>query len=118
MSARRDLAGAHDAQQQRDDERLRAAADILALLADRTRLAVLRQLSQGEADVSTLTEASGAARTSVSQHLAKLRLAGLVTTRKDGRHVVYALKHGHLKRLVTEALNAADHQISRLPPHD
>lgn len=54
----------------------------------------------------------------MSQHLAKLRLAGLVTTRKDGRRVVYRLQHGHLKRLVAEALNVADHKIGQLPPHD
>ncbi|MGW2873298.1 hypothetical protein ACWDCZ_34515, partial [Kitasatospora sp. NPDC001225] len=41
-----------------------------------------------------------------------------VTTRKDGRRVVYALRHGHLRRLVDEALSVADHQIGELPPHD
>lgn len=99
-------------------DRLEAAASVLALLADRTRLALMERLGRGEADVTTLTEACGAARPSVSQHLAKLRLAGLVTTRKDGRRVVYALGHGHLRRLVDEALNVADHQLGSLPPHD
>ncbi|MFF5777797.1 ArsR/SmtB family transcription factor [Streptomyces virginiae] len=134
MSAGRQLAGAHGAQPagatpdapdasgtrvtpERGD-RLEAAASVLALLADRTRLALMERLGRGEADVTTLTEACGAARPSVSQHLAKLRLAGLVTTRKDGRRVVYALGHGHLRRLVDEALNVADHQLGSLPPHD
>ncbi|MFJ6836383.1 winged helix-turn-helix domain-containing protein [Streptomyces sp. NPDC091209] len=54
----------------------------------------------------------------VRVHLARLRLAGLVTTRKEGRRVVYGLRHGHLRRLVDEALNVADHQIGHLPPHD
>jgi DNA-binding transcriptional ArsR family regulator len=112
------LSGAHDLQEHGDGERLEMAAVILALLADRTRLALLSQLAEAEADVSTLTEACGAARPSVSQHLARLRLAGLVTTRKDGRRVIYALRHGHLRRLVDEALNAADHQLNALPPHD
>ncbi|MEU1422992.1 metalloregulator ArsR/SmtB family transcription factor [Kitasatospora sp. NPDC005751] len=107
-----------DAKRPPGDERLETAAAVLALLADRTRLALLHRLGEGEADVTTLTEACGAARPSVSQHLGKLRLAGLVTTRKDGRRVVYALRHGHLRRLVNEALNVADHQISGLPPHD
>ncbi|MEU0991623.1 MULTISPECIES: metalloregulator ArsR/SmtB family transcription factor [unclassified Streptomyces] len=116
MSAGMHLAGAHHSQQ--PDERLDVAASVLALLADRTRLALLERLGRGEADVTTLTHACGAARPSVSQHLAKLRLAGLVTARKDGRHVVYALRHGHLRRLVDEALNVAEHQIGALPPHD
>ncbi|KQV17496.1 MULTISPECIES: helix-turn-helix transcriptional regulator [unclassified Kitasatospora] len=110
--------GAHQSHPQTNGERLDVAASVLALLADRTRLALLQQLGEGEADVTTLTEACGAARPAVSQHLAKLRLAGLVTTRKDGRRVVYSLRHGHLRRLVNEALNVADHQISALPPHD
>ncbi|MFF4388298.1 ArsR/SmtB family transcription factor [Streptomyces sp. NPDC001552] len=134
MSVGRHLAGAHGAQiapsapdtsstpggpggPERGD-RLDAAASVLALLADRTRLALMERLGRGEADVTTLTEACGAARPSVSQHLAKLRLAGLVSTRKDGRRVVYALGHGHLRRLVDEALNVADHQLGSLPPHD
>ena len=94
------------------------AVEVLGLLADRTRLSLLVRLGEGEADVSTLTEACGATRTSVSQHLARLRLAGLVTTRKDGRRVVYALRHGHLRRLVQEALSVADHRIGALSPHD
>ncbi|MFF3763926.1 ArsR/SmtB family transcription factor [Streptomyces sp. NPDC001922] len=118
MSARVHAAGAHPSQQLDNDERLETAAAVLALLADRTRLALLQQLVEGEADVATLTEGCGAARPSVSQHLAKLRLAGLVTTRKDGRRVVYRLQHGHLKRLVTEALSVADHELGHLAPHD
>ncbi|MFD4240384.1 ArsR/SmtB family transcription factor [Streptomyces sp. NPDC058525] len=116
MSASPHPAGAHDAQPR--EERLAAAVSVLALLADATRLALLDELGRGEADVGTLTEACGAARPSVSQHLAKLRLAGLVTSRKDGRRVVYALRHGHLRRLVDEALSVADHQLRSLPPHD
>jgi DNA-binding transcriptional ArsR family regulator len=118
MSARMHLSGAHDSQEPDDGERTAVAVEVLALLADRTRLTLLRHLGDGEADVTTLTKASGATRTSVSQHLARLRLAGLVTTRKDGRRVVYALRHGHLKRLVEEALSVADHQIGHLSPHD
>jgi DNA-binding transcriptional ArsR family regulator len=118
MNARMHLSGAHDAQQPADREQLAAAVEVLGLLADRTRLALLWRLGEGEADVTTLTSSCGATRTSVSQHLARLRLAGLVTTRKEGRRVVYSLRHGHLRRLVDEALNVADHQIRHLPPHD
>ncbi|PBC71107.1 ArsR family transcriptional regulator [Streptomyces sp. TLI_235] len=118
MDTRTALADANQSQQHPGGVRLEVAASVLALLADRTRLSLLERLGRGEADVTTLVEATGAARPSVSQHLAKLRLAGLVTTRKDGRRVVYSLRHGHLRRLVDEALNVADHQIGALPPHD
>ncbi|MER0244563.1 metalloregulator ArsR/SmtB family transcription factor [Streptomyces sp. HSW2009] len=89
---------------------LDAAATVFALLADPTRLHLVWLLARGEADVTTLTAASGAARTAVSQHLAKLRLAGLVQARKEGRRMVYALRDGPLRRLVEGALHHADHQ--------
>lgn len=118
MNARMHLSAAHSSQEPDDGERLAVAVEVLGLLADRTRLLLLRRLGEGEADVTTLTEACDATRTSVSQHLARLRLAGLVVTRKEGRRVIYALRHGHLRRLVAEALSVADHQIGQLPPHD
>ncbi|WP_331771788.1 metalloregulator ArsR/SmtB family transcription factor (plasmid) [Embleya sp. NBC_00888] len=118
MSARMHLSSAYDAQVHDESERYAVAVEVLTLLADRTRLALLRRLAESEADVGTLTEACGASRTSVSQHLARLRLAGLVTTRKEGRRVVYAVPHGHINRLVDEALRVADHRIGDLPPHD
>ncbi|MEV3988509.1 metalloregulator ArsR/SmtB family transcription factor [Streptomyces sp. NPDC049837] len=119
MSARMHLSPAHDAHP-RDpgEEQFTLAAEVLALLGDRTRLTLLHALSGAEADVSTLTERCGAARPAVSQHLARLRLAGLVTTRKEGRRVIYALHDGHLRRLVDEALNLADHRVSDRPVHD
>ncbi|MFJ8744282.1 hypothetical protein ACIRL2_33515 [Embleya sp. NPDC127516] len=36
----------------------------------------------------------------------------------SGRRVVYAVPHGHINRLVDEALRVADHRIGNLPPHD
>ncbi|MBA2949393.1 ArsR/SmtB family transcription factor [Streptomyces himalayensis] len=95
-----------------------AAANVFGMLSDPTRLHLVWTLAQGEADVNTLTAASGAARPAVSQHLAKLRLTGLVQMRKEGRRSVYALHDGHLRRLVTEALNHADHLVTGAPPHD
>ncbi|MFD8073336.1 ArsR/SmtB family transcription factor [Streptomyces sp. NPDC059718] len=92
-------------------------AEILSLLADRTCLALLHSLTAGEADVSTLTARVGAARPAVSRHLAKLRIAGLVSSRKEGRRVIYTLSDGHLRWLVDEGLNLADHHPSGKPPH-
>ncbi|MEU2233336.1 ArsR/SmtB family transcription factor [Streptomyces vietnamensis] len=97
---------------------LLAAAGVFALLADATRLHLVWLLARGESDVTALAEAVGAARPAVSQHLAKLRLGGLVESRKEGRRVVYSLPDGHLKRLVVEAISHADHQVSGEPWHD
>lgn len=100
------------------EEQFALAAEVLALLGDRTRLTLLHALAGGEADVTTLTEVCGAARPAVSQHLARLRLAGLVTTRKEGRRVIYSLRDGHLRRVVDEALSLADHRLTDRPAHD
>ena len=104
MSARMHLSTAHDAlPRSPGDEQFALAAELLALLGDRTRLALLHALTRGEADVTTLTEACGAARPAVSPHLARRRLAGRGTTRTAGRRVVYSLRDGPLRRLVDEA---------------
>ncbi|MFW0772285.1 metalloregulator ArsR/SmtB family transcription factor [Arthrobacter sp. Rue61a] len=99
-------------------ELLETAAGTLRMLAEPTRLHLLWQLSNGPKTVTELTDASGAARTVVSQHLAKLRLSGLVDTRKDGRHVIYSLHDGHLVRLIRETINHADHRTTGEPTHD
>lgn len=101
-----------------DDARLGEAAAVFAMLSDATRLHLLWLLAQEEADVGSLAEQCTASRTAVSQHLAKLRLAGLVETRRGGRHVYYRLADGHLRRLVLEALSHADHRVSGEAPHD
>lgn len=69
------------------------------------------------ADVASLAESVDAARPAVSRHLARLRMPGPVTTRKEGRPVIYALTDGHLRRLVTEALDVADHRLTGRAPH-
>ncbi|MFF3942343.1 ArsR/SmtB family transcription factor [Streptomyces phaeofaciens] len=119
MSARMHLSAAHHTHPRTPgEEQFALAAELLALLGDRTRLTLLHSLASGEADVTTLTEVCGAARPAVSQHLARLRLAGLVSTRKEGRRVIYSLSDGHLRRLVDEALNVADHRLGDTPVHD
>lgn len=101
-----------------DGEVFATAAATFAMLSDPTRLQLLWRLTTGEADVSALTEAVGASRTAVSQHLAKLRFTGLVDTRRDGRRMIYRIRDGHVTRLVVEALNHADHRLTGEPVHE
>jgi len=100
-----------------DQARLDAATAAFRMLSDATRLHILWSLAEGEADVTALTEACGASRTAVSQHLAKLRFTGLVDTRREGRRIIYRIRDGHLARLVREGLNLADHLVTGEPPH-
>jgi DNA-binding transcriptional ArsR family regulator len=73
-----------------DLEKQRAAL-IGRALADPKRLCVLETLAEGEASVSELSACVGCHVPNMSQHLAVLRSAGLVTTRREGSTVYYRL---------------------------
>jgi DNA-binding transcriptional ArsR family regulator len=70
---------------------LQPADDLFRTLADPTRRAVFERLAgEGELTVGQLTAGAGVSQPAVSQHLAVLRRSGLVTERREGRHVRYA----------------------------
>lgn len=100
------------------EDELRVAATGFALLADPSRLKLLWVLAHHDADVSTLAAATGVRATAVSQHLAKLRLAGLARATREGRRQVYSVHGGHVRRLVLEALGQAEHHVAGIPDHD
>jgi DNA-binding transcriptional ArsR family regulator len=60
-------------------------------LADPKRLCVLESLASGELSVSDLSSRVGCQIPNMSQHLAVLRSAGLVTTRRSGNTIYYRL---------------------------
>ncbi|MHC3473074.1 ArsR/SmtB family transcription factor [Streptomyces sp. 7R007] len=68
---------------------LAEAAAAFGLLASSARLHIMWALAQGESDVTRLADRVGGALPAVSQHLAKLKLAGLVRSRREGRRQVY-----------------------------
>jgi DNA-binding transcriptional ArsR family regulator len=68
--------------------------------------------------VTTLAQTTGVRPSAVSQHLAKLRMAGLVQATRDGRRQVYSVRGGYVRRLVLEALDQAEHQVTGEPDHD
>ena len=91
------------------DEQADLAAETFRMLADPTRIKLLWALLQGESSVTCLAELAGVSPTSVSQHLAKLRLAGLVRGRREGTFVYYTAANTHVHALLAEALFHADH---------
>ncbi len=101
-----------------DEEQVHLAAESFRLLADPTRIKVLWALLQGESSVACLAELAGAAPTAVSQHLAKLRLAGLVKGRREGTFVYYSAANDHVKSLLAQGLFHADHVDRDIPPAD
>ena len=112
------VTGMHSAQPDFDmpsDEQVHLAAESFRLLADPTRIKVLWALLQGESSVACLAELAGAAPTAVSQHLAKLRLAGLVKGRREGTFVYYSAANDHVRTLLAQALYHADHVDRGIP---
>ena len=62
---------------------------IFRALADPTRRAVFERLAQQEMNVSELTSGFQVSQPAISQHLAALKDAGLVSERRAGRHAYY-----------------------------
>lgn len=91
------------------DQQVEVAGETFRMLADPTRIRLLSALSQGEQSVTCLAEIIGAQTAAVSQHLAKLRLAGIVRQRREGNFMFYTLADVHAGRLLNEALKHADH---------
>jgi len=72
-------------------------------LSDETRLEIVRLLSHGERCVCELQEVLGAAQSRLSFHLRALKDAGLVTDRREGRWVYYAVNREALDHIAAFA---------------
>lgn len=83
-------------------EVLQVAAATFGMLAATVRLHIVWLLARGERDVTSLADEVGTTVQVISQHLAKLREAGLVQARRQGRHQVYLVNDPHLVVVVRE----------------
>lgn len=72
-------------------ENARKAARFLKALSQENRLLILCHLASGEKSVTELEEFLSARQAAVSQQLARLRLEGLVTFRREGKTIYYRL---------------------------
>jgi DNA-binding transcriptional ArsR family regulator len=98
------------------EEDVERAAAGLRLLGDPTRMKLLWALAQGSSSVGRLAGLVDASPAAVSQHLAKLRLAGLVSARRQGSYVYYSVADAHVTRLVLDALDHASHDDRDVAP--
>jgi DNA-binding transcriptional ArsR family regulator len=83
------------------DEQVDLAVEVFRMLSDSTRVRLLWALLDGELSVNELAEVVDKAPTGVSQHLAKLRMARLVQTRRQANQVFYRVATPHVTQLVT-----------------
>lgn len=91
-----------------------AVAATLQGLATPSRLMLLARLSSnGPQSVGTLTEAIGMEQSAVSHQLRVLRDLGLVTSERDGRHMIYRIHDTHVADLLEQAVHHAEHVSAR-----
>ena len=99
------------------DEFLELMAEKFRMLADPTRLAILRALMAGERSVGQVVEQTGRGQANVSKHLKLLAEAGLVARRKEGLQVFYRLDDPLVARLCDQVcqtiLQTARQEVER-----
>src|SRR3954468_24566551 len=104
---------------------LDSAAGTFAMLSAPVRLHLVSLAAQGDAAAATLAELVGFSIPTASQHLGKLRLAGIITARREGRRHIYTVDDPHVLNMVdqifehiaTDGSLAPDPPLRRRPPH-
>jgi len=81
---------------------LRSAAATFALLGSAPRLHLAWLMAHETSDVGTLARRVGLSIPTTSQHLAKLRLAGIVSARREGRHTYYTIEDPHVLTMLDQ----------------
>lgn len=99
------------------EEVLILAVEVLSVLADTTRLQIAWLLLDEELSVTELAERLGRPVPGTSQHLAKMRMARLVNTRRAGTQVRYRIENEHVRQLVVDATRHVEHLLSDTPAH-
>jgi DNA-binding transcriptional ArsR family regulator len=99
---------------------LRSGADTFALLASPVRLHLVWLITHGPYDVGTLARRVGISIATVSQHLSKLRLAGVISAHRDGRRQLYAVDDPHVITLIQQIFDhiAPDGTLAPDPPRE
>jgi len=76
------------------------ASQLLSMLANSHRLLILCELHKGERSVSALEDVVDLSQSALSQHLAKLRSAGIVATRRDAQTIYYSIADDRTSRVL------------------
>ena len=92
--------GLDQAEMARMMDNARRATDFLKALAHEGRLMILCHLASGERSVTELEQLLSQRQAAVSQQLARLRLEGLVESRRDGKTIYYRLADGRAEKMI------------------
>jgi ArsR family transcriptional regulator len=95
------------------DEALEMVAARFRVLSEASRLRLLGALHGGERNVSELTAATGLTQANVSRHLGVLAEAGLVSRRKEGLNVIYAIADPTIFELCEHVCGSLQRRLER-----
>ncbi|MDO5496042.1 MAG: metalloregulator ArsR/SmtB family transcription factor [bacterium] len=99
------------------DDEVALAVEVFRMLANETRVQLLWAVRERERSVTELAAHLEKPVPAVSQHLAKLRMARLVSSRRQGQQIYYLIENEHVARLVTDAVHNAEHAGPNPPAH-
>lgn len=85
------------------DRRYGPVSEVFAALASPLRAAIVHRLTVRDHTVAELVDLLGAAQPLVSQHLSRLKHAGLVDGERHGRQVVYRIADEHVAHIFLDA---------------
>lgn len=85
-----------------NQQSIAALADQLAVLGNANRLAILKNLAEGEIQVNVLAKRLGLGQSALSQHLAILRSCAFVSTRRVSQSVFYSLQPRSIAATLTD----------------
>lgn len=74
-------------------------AEVFRIMGDQTRLSILIALQEDEKNVTSLVKKLKVPQSTVSHHLALLRMAELVRTRRSGKEIYYSLNGGQIRSI-------------------
>ena len=83
----------------------REVSELLKCLAHKTRLLAVCFIGQGERSVQELEEFTGSSQSNLSQHLGKLRGAGILATRRDANIIYYRVDNPRVLEIVKSLQN-------------
>jgi ArsR family transcriptional regulator len=89
-------------------------AEVAKALAHGYRLEILEQLAQGERSVEVVAERVGLSVANASQHLRLMRAAGVLSSRRDGKRILYGLSDPAVLDAVAALQKIAEHHSAQV----
>ena len=87
-----------------EDEELYDLAELFKVFGDSTRIKILYALFEAELCVCDIAQLLRLTQTAVSHQLKVLKLNKLVSSRREGKNVIYALADDHVRRIIDQGM--------------